>query len=136
MPLAAIAIIGISFRLLGLGRSAWLDESWVANSVNSKTLTGMFYHDSWLQTSPPVFLPFVLSYIFMFLRARRVLTPRFTCLACALFTLSPLAILFSKALKQYNLELAVSTLVLLACVRYLERRAAKRFRCAAGNRRG
>ena len=53
---AVVAMCGVAFRLLGLGRSIWLDEAWVANSVTAGSLAGMFRYDSWLQTSPPLFL--------------------------------------------------------------------------------
>lgn len=149
--IAAVAVCGLAFRLFGLSRSLWLDEAWVANSVTARSLAGMFYYDSWLQTSPPLFLLLVritvssfgltssalrlipllfglISVICMFVLARRTLAPRFALPAWTLFVLSPVAIQYSKELKQYSLELAATTTILLVCVLYLERPTIRRFR--------
>ena len=55
---ATVALLALTLvlGLYGIERSLWLDESWVANSVNAPTLGGMFYYPNWLQTSPPLFL--------------------------------------------------------------------------------
>ena len=50
-----VLIIGVVSRIVHVNWSFWLDESWVANSVSSDSLSQMFYYDSWLQTSPPSF---------------------------------------------------------------------------------
>jgi hypothetical protein len=58
-PAAGAALLlaaGAAARLHGLGRSLWLDEAWVANSVLAPTLIGTLRYDAWLQTSPPLFL--------------------------------------------------------------------------------
>lgn len=148
--IAAVAVCGVAYRLIGLGKSIWLDEAWVANSVTAGSLTGMFYYDAWLQTSPPLFLLLVrgtvnslgltssvlrlvplffglLSMVCMFLLARRVLAGRFTLPAWTMLVFSPIAIRYSKALKQYSLELAAATVILLACAMYLERPTIRRF---------
>ncbi len=39
-----------------IGRSLWLDEAWVANSIHAPSLREMFYYPDWLQTNPPSFL--------------------------------------------------------------------------------
>jgi 4-amino-4-deoxy-L-arabinose transferase-like glycosyltransferase len=147
---AMVAVCGLYFRLHGLRRSLWLDEAWVANSVIAESLRGMFRYDSWLQTSPPLFLllvrvtvgflgltpfafrliPFLfglLSCVCMFYLARQVLSPRWVLPAWTLFVLSPAAIYYSQSLKQYSLELAVATAVFLTCILYLQRPTARRF---------
>lgn len=56
MGAALLLAAGAAARLHGLGRSLWLDEAWVANSVLAPTLAGTLRYDAWLQTSPPLFL--------------------------------------------------------------------------------
>ncbi|MGP0073662.1 MAG: hypothetical protein ACLPWF_17235, partial [Bryobacteraceae bacterium] len=54
---AAILIFAaLAAGLHGIGRSLWLDEAWVANSVKAPTLSGMFVYPGWLQSNPPLFL--------------------------------------------------------------------------------
>jgi len=43
-------------RLRGIGRPFWLDEAWVANSALAPSLGEAFRYDTWLQTTPPMFL--------------------------------------------------------------------------------
>jgi len=147
---AGVAVSGIALRLVGLGRSAWLDEAWVANSVGALTWSGMFYYDAWLQTSPPLFLlleratvsvvglsvvalrlmPLAAGLAAMALMlplSRRLLAPRFALLAWSLLVLSPVAIEYSKTVKQYSMELAAATLVLWVLVRYAEQPTLRRF---------
>ena len=147
---AGVAVSGIALRLVGLGRSAWLDEAWVANSVGALTWSGMFYYDAWLQTSPPLFLLLeratvsvvglsvvalrlmplaagLAAMALMFPLSRRLLAPRFALLAWSLLVLSPVAIEYSKTVKQYSMELAAATLVLWVLVRYAEQPTLRRF---------
>lgn len=148
--IAGVTACGLAFRFIGLGKSIWLDEAWVANSVTAGSLAGMFYYPSWLQTSPPLFLVLVrgtvdglglsnsvlrlipllfgvLAAVSMFILARRILSPRYALLAWTMFVLSPLAIGFSKELKQYSSELAATTTILLVCIMYLEQPTSRRF---------
>jgi hypothetical protein len=60
--LAFILVLG----LYGIGRSLWLDEAWVANSINAPALGGMFHYPNWLQTSPPLFLLLARGAVGMF----------------------------------------------------------------------
>ena len=148
--IAVVVLFGVVFRVIGLDRSIWIDEAWVANSVTAGSLAGMFRYDAWLQTSPPLFLllvriavgilglsPFAFRLIpllfgfvavaCMFILTRRVLLPRYAIPAWTLLVLSPVAIDYSKALKQYSGELAASTALLLVCILYLQRPTARRF---------
>jgi hypothetical protein len=148
--IAGVTVCGLAFRFIGLGRSIWLDEAWVANSVTAGSLAGMFYYPSWLQTSPPLFLVLVrgtvhscglsnsvlrlipllfgvLAAVSMFILSRRVLLPRYALPAWTMFVLSPLAIRYSKELKQYSSELAATTTILLVCIMYLEHPTSRRF---------
>ena len=145
-----VAVYGVMQRLSGMGRSLWLDEAWVANSVLASSLKGMFYYDAWLQSSPPLFLLLVrgvvshlkptntalrlipllmgiLAILSMLALARRLLLRQFALLAWTLFVLSPVAVDYSKELKQYSAELAVSTTILLVCALYIESATVRRF---------
>ena len=53
---AGLLLAALLLGLDGIGRSLWLDEAWVANSINAPTLSEMFYYPNWLQSSPPLFL--------------------------------------------------------------------------------
>jgi 4-amino-4-deoxy-L-arabinose transferase-like glycosyltransferase len=134
----------------GIGRSLWTDEAWVANSVNAPSMSGMFYYPDWLQTSPPLFLILVRMAVHAFglsnlsLRivpllfgilavanmaavARKALSLPFAMLVCAVLVFSPAAVEYSRTLKQYSAELAASTTILLAAVRYFESPARARY---------
>jgi len=148
--LLVVAGCSLMFRVLGLGRSLWIDEAWLANSVTTESLTGMFQYEAWLQTSPPLFLLMVrtavqlfglsapvvrlvpellglLSMAGMFLLARRVLSPRFSRLAWAIVALSPVAIEYAKTMKPFSAELAVAIALLLLCFDYLRDPTGRRF---------
>lgn len=145
-----VAACGLWLRAAYLGRSLWLDEAWVANSVLTGTLSGMFYYDRWVQTTPPLFLLVtrytvqwlglsnevlraapvlfsVLAGVVMYALARRLVGRYTALLAWALLFLSPTAITWARFLKQYSLELLVTTVLLWLSVRYLERPSGKRF---------
>jgi len=146
----AIGVYGVLLRFPGLGRSLWLDEAWVANSVASRSLAGMFYYDAWLQSSPPLFLLLVRAWVgafgltnialravpllmglgaalSMLLLCRRIFLRVYALLAWTLFVLSPVAIEYSRTLKQYSSELAASTTILLACTLYIQMPTLRRF---------
>jgi 4-amino-4-deoxy-L-arabinose transferase-like glycosyltransferase len=145
-----VAVWGMVQRCSGLGRSLWLDEAWVANSVAAPSLRGMFYYDAWLQSSPPLFLLLVkvpvalfgpsnavlraipllmgiLAVVSMLLFAARILSRQYALLAWTLLVLSPVAIDYSKELKQYSSELAASATILLVCTLYTENATVRRF---------
>jgi len=148
--IAIVAVYGVVFRTLGLGRSLWLDEVWEANAIIAPSLRIMFYHSSWLPTCPPLFLVLVrimveifglsnrvlriipslmglLSALAMVGLAARLLSKRFALLASAMFIFSPAATEFSRTLKQYSSELAVTTAILLLAIIYLEHATLRRF---------
>src|SRR5580692_5828591 len=56
--LAAVGLVlaTAALGIRGIGRSLWLDEAWVANSIAAPSLHDTFYYPQWLQTSPPLFL--------------------------------------------------------------------------------
>jgi len=56
LTLGGLLLAGAIVRLSYLERSLWLDEAWVANSIQSPTLYGALYYDDWLQTTPPLFV--------------------------------------------------------------------------------
>src|SRR5579871_5577016 len=49
---AAALVLGLN----GIGRSLWLDEAWVANSILQPSIPEMFNYPDWVQSSPPLFL--------------------------------------------------------------------------------
>jgi 4-amino-4-deoxy-L-arabinose transferase-like glycosyltransferase len=145
-----VAVYGVVLRCSGLGRSLWLDEAWVANSVAAPSLRGMFFYDAWLQSSPPLFLMLVrvpvalfglsnigfraipllmgiLAILSMLLFAARILSRQYALLAWTLLVLSPIAIDYSRELKQYSSELAASATILLVCTLYIENATVRRF---------
>ena len=148
--LAILTLFGLATRATGLGRSLWTDEVWVANSVVSNSLQQLFYPESWLQTTAPLFLLLVRATSLLFgpgevalrlipslmgilaalsflLLAHRLLHRGPALLASTLFLFTPLAIVFSRLLKQYSAELAAAVFILLATQIYLNSRSHKAF---------
>ena len=144
--LLATALLGI----YGIGRSLWLDEAWVANSVMEPSLSSMFYYPEWLQSTPPVFLllvraavgifgvsnaafrivPLALAVVgvaAMIAVSRRLMSAPFALLAAALLAFHPAAIEYSRTCKQYSAELAASAVILFALVLYFEETTPRRF---------
>jgi hypothetical protein len=136
-----LAALGAGYY--GLGRSLWLDEAWVGNSVLAPSLGAMFFHTHWLQVNPPVFLMLVRAAVRLFglsnesLRlvplllgvtaagcmlaaGRRLVSPGFAVLAAALLAFHPNVIEYSHTLKPYSGEAAASAAVLLAAIAYLQ----------------
>jgi hypothetical protein len=154
---ATIALLGFTLvlGLYGIERSLWLDEAWVANSVNAPTLGGMFYYPDWLQTSPPLFLLLARTAISIFglstvvLRSvpvlvslmavaamlavsRRVVSPPFAVLATAILAFHPTVIEYFRSFKQYGGEVAATAAVLWAAVGYLQKPDRRRFQVLVG----
>ena len=147
---SSVTVCGVAVRLIGLGNGLWLDEAWVANSVRADSVASMFHYDAWLQTTPPLMLLLVrvtvrslgmsnytfrlvpllfglMAVVCMFFLVRRVLSPLYALPAWILLVFSPVAIFYSKSLKQYSAELAAVTVILLVCILYLERPTLRRF---------
>jgi len=150
--LATVAVLALTLvlGLYGIERSLWLDEAWVANSVNAPTLGGMFYYPNWLQTSPPLFLllartavnlfglstvvlrsvPLVLSLAavaMMLAAARRLVSPPLAVLATATLAFHPTVVEYFRSFKQYGGEVAAAAAVLWAAVAYLQQPQRKQF---------
>src|SRR5215469_9187415 len=148
----AACVAGISLFLvcIGLRRSLWSDEAWVANSATATSLYEVFYYPHWLQTSPPLFLlmvrasvgafgltalslrmvPLVMGVVsaaVMAVIARRLWSISYGLLAWVTFVLSPAAIVFSANLKQYSSELAAASAILLAALMYRQHPTSRRF---------
>lgn len=149
---ATVALLALTLvlGLYGIERSLWLDEAWVANSVNAPTLSGMFYYPNWLQTSPPLFLllartavrvfglstvvlrsvPVVLSLLAVWAMlgaARRVVSAPFAVLATATLAFHPTVVEYFRSFKQYGGEVAATAAVLWAAVAYLQKPERKQF---------
>ena len=147
---ACVAGIGLFLVCIGLRRSLWFDEAWVANSATSTSLYEVFYYPHWLQTSPPLFLlvvrasaaafglttlslrmvPLVMGVVsaaLMAVVARRLWSIAYGLLAWVTFVLSPATIVFSANLKQYSSELAAASAILLAALMYRQHPNSRRF---------
>jgi hypothetical protein len=151
---AGIIVAVIAVGVYGIGRSLWLDEAWVANSIQARSLAGMFYYPDWLQVNPPLFLllartvvrmlgawvgvsnaafraaPLMLAVtaaVSMLAVNLRLLRPSFALLAAAAVAFDPTVIEYSRTLKPYSGELAATAILLLAAVRYLEQPDRRRF---------
>lgn len=146
---AALAICALVPVIGGLRKSLWLDEAWVANSVLSQSLRQMFYYDSWVQMSPPLFLllgrwmvralgpanwvfrlvPFLgaIAAAAMWRVVLRHLFSRWQAVfVFALFVLNATVVAFAQQFKQFDTDLAASTALLLALIWYLERSSTAR----------
>src|SRR5260221_4075082 len=140
---AAILLGTLILGLDGIGRSLWLDEAWVANSVHQQTWGGMFYYPEWLQTTPPLFLltARLLTHLIGFTTAslrvnstlfaliaataflavlRRVVAAPIALLGAVLLVFHPLPVEYFRAFKQYGGEMAATSVLLLAAVTYLQ----------------
>jgi hypothetical protein len=143
-----VAVLGLG--IYGMGRSLWLDEAWVANSIQARSLRGMFYYPDWLQVNPPLFLllaraavrvlgasnvsfralPLSMAVIAsagMLAVSRRLLRPSLALLAAAAVAFDPTAIEYSRTLKPYSGEPAATAMLLLAAVRYLQQPDRRRY---------
>ncbi len=140
----------LAARLQQIGRSLWLDEAWVANSVLADSWREMFYYERWLQTTPPGFLvlaraftrlipptdvtlrllPILLGVAGMTLFALlsvRVFPGWLAVAATALLSFSPTFLTYSQEFKHYSADVASATAMLLATALYMERPDRKRF---------
>jgi hypothetical protein len=141
---AAIVILAaLAAGLNGIGRSLWLDEAWVANSIKAPTLSEMFVYPGWLQSNPPLFLLLsraavrtfgvssasfrvvpllfsLLAIIAMVAAGRQVFVPSFAVLASALVAFYPSAVEYSHTGKPYSVELCATAILILATIRYLK----------------
>jgi len=145
-----IVVTVLALGLFGIRRSLWVDEAWVANSIQSPTLHGMFFYPGWLQVSPPLFLllsravvqatgasnaafrivPLSMALaaaVFLLAAARRILSAPLAGLATAFVVFDLTTIEYSRTLKPYSGELASTAALLLACAIYLDRPDRKRF---------
>ena len=143
---AAMLAAGIS----GIGRSLWLDEAWIANSILQPSIAGMFHYPGWLQVNPPLFLllargteralglatvsfrvlPLALAlaaFLSLLAAGSRLLSPALALLAAAVVMLDPTAIEYSHTLKPYSGELAASSALLLVTILYLQNPSRTRY---------
>ena len=145
-----VIVCGVVLRGLGMTRSLWLDETWLANSILQKSLHQTLYYPGWLQTSPPGFLILVrwtnhlsglsnaslrivplvsgiLALPCLAWLSWKLLRPLAATWAVALYAFSPNAIYYSHVLKQYSSELACSAALMTAVWVYLSHERASRF---------
>jgi len=138
-----LIIAALAAGLSGIGRSLWLDEAWVANSVQAPTLAQMFVYPGWLQSNPPLFLLLsraavraaglsnasfrivplcfsLLAIVAMLAAGRQVFIPSFAVLAAAMVAFHPSAVEYSHTLKPYSEELCATAILILTTIRYLK----------------
>ena len=149
-------VIGAIMRLSYLDRSLWLDEAWVANSVQSTTLYEAFYYDDWLQTTPPLFVVMsrvittlfgtsniafrifpavagIISILLFGFIAFRLLKPNYALIATLLFVFNPRLILYSQSLKQYSTDVLSSVIFVVAGYMYMAKRRDRWFYVLLGS---
>jgi len=150
LTLGGLLLAGAIVRLSYLERSLWLDEAWVANSIQSPTLYGALYYDDWLQTTPPLFvvmsrviatlfgtsnvafriLPAVAGIISILLfgfTAFRLLKPNYAVIATLLFVFNPQLILYSQSLKQYSTDVLSTVIFIVVGYMYMAKRSDRWF---------
>jgi len=131
-----IILSAVAVRLPGIGRPFWLDEAWVANSALTPTLLESFRYDTWLQTSPPMFvmairfahklfggfeIPFravpftfsVASVVLALFLGKRLFGPVFGLFLGAVTAVSPELISLSLELKQYSSDVCCAFVLLI-----------------------
>lgn len=140
-----IFVLGaIYLRLLTITESLWTDEVWVANSILQPSLREMFFYDRWAQTTPVAFLMLerwiagalgpsnltfriwplvagIASIGLVWLAGRQILRRPYDLIPVLLVAGSPIAIFYSRFLKQYSSELAAAALILYLAILYLKR---------------
>ena len=145
LALGGLLFVGGITRLSYLDRSLWLDEAWVANSIQSASLYQAFYYDDWLQTTPPLFIAIsrlittlfgasnvafrilpalagIVSILLFSFIALRLLKPSYAMIATLLFVFNPRLILYSQSLKQYSTDvLSTLSFIVVGCM-YMEKR--------------
>ncbi len=145
-----LVLVTAAFGIRGIGRSLWLDEAWVANSIAAPSLHDMFYYPAWLQTSPPLFLVaergavgllglsnvslrivpliFALMAVASFLVVvSRIVSSSIALLAGALLAFSPATIEYAHTLKQYSGELLATMLILSGAIAYVRSPSRRRY---------
>jgi hypothetical protein len=130
----------VPLRLLWIKSSLWLDESWVANSVQASSVRQMVYYDHWAQSTPVLFLllerataaifganevtlrivPWLaaLAAAIIFAAVARQLFPLpLALLGVTLFSANYWDVKYAQQVKQYGTDLFASTVFLwLICV--------------------
>jgi 4-amino-4-deoxy-L-arabinose transferase-like glycosyltransferase len=148
--LGGLLLVGAIMRLSYLDRSLWLDEAWVANSVQSPTLHEAFYYDDWLQTTPPLFVVMsrvitalfgtsnmafrifpavagIISVLLFGFIAFRLLKPNYAMIATLLFVFNPRLILYGQSLKQYSTDVLSTVIFIVAGYMYMTKRTDRAF---------
>ncbi len=145
-----IVLSGIAVRLPGIGRPFWLDEAWVANSALAASLRQAFYYDTWLQTTPPLFVtairiahqvfggfeisfravPFslnILAVLLALIFGERVFGSVPGLFLGAITATSPTLVSLSLQLKQYSADLFCAFLLMILIWNYSQSPTRKNF---------
>lgn len=139
-----IVLSAIAVRIPGIGRPFWLDEAWVANSALASFLHGSFQYETWLQTTPPMFvmairtahkvlggseIPFravpfafsVASVVLALHLGKRFFGPVFGLFLGAILAVSPILINLSLQLKQYSSDVCCAVLLMILIWNYSQK---------------
>ena len=137
-----LILVCFACRVSLMTRSLYRDESWVADSVLSPSLGGMFHFEKWLQTTPPLFLLLVrgvvsifgnseialravpwfaglLSVVFVARTLARLFPAALAILGTSLFLSNYWAVKYSQQVKQYSTDVLISSLFLFLVTEFL-----------------
>ena len=140
-----LILVCFACRVSLMTRSLYRDESWVADSVLSPSLGGMFHFEKWLQTTPPLFLLLVrgvvsifgnseialravpwfaglLSVVFVARTLARLFPAALAILGTSLFLSNYWAVKYSQQVKQYSTDVLISSLFLFLVTEFLSNR--------------
>ncbi|MBI5083146.1 MAG: hypothetical protein HZB13_00905 [Acidobacteria bacterium] len=132
--LLAVGALALLPRLTEMGRGFWMDEAFVANSIQETGWGEMFNYRAWPQVTPPLALVLwrmvagafglwevvlrlpslaagVGACIAMVWAARHWLKEEYALLSGGVLALSPLAVAYSKEVKHYSFELLLFALL-------------------------
>jgi len=138
-----IILSAVVVRLPEIGRPFWLDEAWVVNSALTPSLRDSFRYDTWLQTSPPMFLialriahkvfggleipfrtiPFAFSaaaVLLALLLGKRLFGPVAGSFLGAVTAVSPILVSLSGQVKQYSSDLCCALLLMILIWDYFQ----------------
>ena len=142
MSFCLLVIAGLATRFSLMTVSLWEDESWVANSVLTPSLSEMFHYEKWLQTSPPLFLVLLrastsvfgrnevalrlvpwlagaISVVLVSVVLTRLFPAGLAVVGTFFFLTNYWAVKYSQQVKQYTADLLVSSLFVFLLLSYL-----------------
>lgn len=145
----AVGVLALLPRMTEMGRGFWMDEAFVANSIQEQGWGEMFNYRTWPQVTPPLALMLwrmaagwfglgevtlrlpslaagVGACMAMVWAARQWVREEYALLSGGLLALSPLAVTYSKEVKHYSFELLMSALLVGGVAWYAAKPGARR----------